>query len=218
MISKRSKSHGKDANRTECYSTVRQPSCINGDMRRGTNRPLKLLAFNADGIISQKYELCELIQSEKSDIILLNETHLKPHHRFNVPNFTTYRIDRLTQDGGGGTAILVKSGIPHQHFDLPPLISIEATAIQLQIGGKYTLIVSVYKQPRTALAVQDITELTTLADKVILAGDLNAKHANWNSYKNNQAGNILNTYITRHNNLDINAPTEPTCRHKANNN
>jgi hypothetical protein len=64
---------------------------------------------------------------------LLSETHLNPHERFFIPNYYFYRTDPCP-GRKGGTAVPVKKGIPHNHVDLPPLVSIEATWVCIPIG------------------------------------------------------------------------------------
>jgi hypothetical protein len=61
-------------------------------------------------------------------VALLSDTHLKPHERFFTPNYHIYRTDRFP-GRKGGTAVAVRKGIPHNHADLPPLVSIEATGL-----------------------------------------------------------------------------------------
>jgi hypothetical protein len=40
-------------------------------------RPLKAIAFNANGILRQLYELCKQMQDLHTDVTLLSEIHLK---------------------------------------------------------------------------------------------------------------------------------------------
>jgi hypothetical protein len=51
-------------------------------MDNGIHRPLKIIAFNANGIMKQRYELSKQLQDLHVDVALLSETHLKPHERF----------------------------------------------------------------------------------------------------------------------------------------
>jgi hypothetical protein len=44
----------------------------------------------------------------------------------------------------GGTAVAVRKGIPHNHVDLPPLVSVEAPGICIPIENK-VLRATVYK-------------------------------------------------------------------------
>jgi hypothetical protein len=70
----------------------------------------------------------------------------------------------------------VRKGIPPNHVDLPPLVSIEATRICIPIGNNEVLFAAAYKSPGHAWNDADITELLSHRHKSLLAGDLNAKH------------------------------------------
>jgi exonuclease III len=118
-------------------------------MAARVHRPLKVIAFNANGIGRQRYELGKQLQDLKIDVALLSETHLKRHERFFLPNYHFYRIDRFP-GRIGGTAVAVRKGIPHTHVDLPPLISVEATGICIPIGNSEVLLAALYKPPGPA--------------------------------------------------------------------
>jgi hypothetical protein len=55
------------------------------------HRPLKDIAFNANGIWRQHYELSKQLQDLHIDVALLSEIHLKPHERFFIPNYRSLR-------------------------------------------------------------------------------------------------------------------------------
>jgi hypothetical protein len=97
-----------------------------------------------------------------------------------IPNYNIYRIDRHPGIKGG-TAVVVRKGIPHNYVDQPPHISIEATAVRIPIGNSGILLAAVYKSQGHAWMDADITELLRFRNRCILAGDLNAKHQFWNS-------------------------------------
>jgi hypothetical protein len=50
------------------------------------HRPLKIIAFNVNGIWRQRYELSKQLQDLHKYVAVLSETHLKPHERFFIPN------------------------------------------------------------------------------------------------------------------------------------
>jgi hypothetical protein len=77
-------------------------------------------------------------------VALFSETYLKPHERFYIPNFHLYRTD-FHPGRKGGTAVAVRKGFPHNHVDLPPLISVEATGGCIPIGNSQVLLAAVYK-------------------------------------------------------------------------
>jgi hypothetical protein len=96
--------------------------------------------------LRQRYELSKQLQSLHIDVALFSETLLKPHQRFHIQNYHIYRNDR--HPGlKGGTAVAVKKGIPHSPVDLPPLMSVEASAVCIPIDNKEILLAAVYKSP-----------------------------------------------------------------------
>jgi hypothetical protein len=62
-----------------------------------------------------------------------------PCFRFFIPNYHFYRIDRYP-GRKGGTAVAVRNGIPHDHVELSPLVSVEATGVCIPIGDSEVLL------------------------------------------------------------------------------
>jgi hypothetical protein len=104
-------------------------------MANRVHRPVKVIAFNANGILGQRYELSKQLQDLHIDAALFSETHLKPHQRFQIKKYHIYRNDRHPGIKDG-TAVAVKRDIPHGPVDLPPLISVEASAVSIPIGNR----------------------------------------------------------------------------------
>jgi hypothetical protein len=101
-------------------------------------------------------------------VALLSETHLKPYERFFIPNYHIYRTDRFPARKGG-TAVAVRKGIPHNHVDLPLLVSVEATGVCVPIGNCEVLLAAVYKSSGHAWNDADIIELLSVRHKSLLA-------------------------------------------------
>jgi hypothetical protein len=102
-------------------------------MAARVHRPLKVIAFNANGILAQSYKLSK--QPQDLHIVLLSETHLKPHERFFIPNYLYYQTDCFPR----------RKGIPHNLVDLPPLVSTEATRVCIPNGNSEVLLAAVCK-------------------------------------------------------------------------
>jgi hypothetical protein len=60
-------------------------------MATRVHRPLKVIAFNANGIGRQPYDLRKQLQDLRVDVALFSETHLKPHEGFYFRNYHFYR-------------------------------------------------------------------------------------------------------------------------------
>jgi hypothetical protein len=114
-------------------------------------------------------------------VILLSETHLKPHERLFIPNCHFYRTDGFPGINGG-TAVAVRKGTPHNYVDLLPLLSIGATGVCIPIGNSEILLAAVH-----AWTDADITEPLSFRRMSLLA-DLNAKHPFLNSIVSNPSG------------------------------
>jgi exonuclease III len=81
-------------------------------MANRVHRPLKVITFNANGILRQGYELGKQMQDLHIDVALFPETHLKPHERFSIQNYYFYRNDRQPGRNGGTVVAVKKKGIP----------------------------------------------------------------------------------------------------------
>jgi len=63
---------------------------------------------------------------------------------------------------------------------VPGLTHLEATAIQVTLAGKLVLILAAYLSPTCPLIGADLTACFGGALPVFMAGELNAKHMDWN--------------------------------------
>ncbi|GFR17519.1 RNA-directed DNA polymerase from mobile element jockey [Trichonephila clavata] len=159
------------------------------------NRPLKLVTWNADGVLQKIPELEEYIDRHDPDVIALQETFLRPCHSLNFPNYITYRNNRRTHRGGG-TAIIIKKSIAHHSIEIPTN-SIQNTTIVIEETHNIT-ICSIYrppKQPPQAL-IPDLLRILRNRTKCFIVGDYNAKHQTWSPHSTiNQCGRVLNKFI-----------------------
>jgi exonuclease III len=121
-------------------------------------RPLKVIAFNANGFGRQSHDVSKQLQDLHIDVALFSQTHLKPREMFYIRNYHFYRTDRHP-GRKSGTAVAVRRDIPHMHVDLPPLVSVEATGACIPIGNKEVLLAAVYRAPGRTWAHADVTEL-----------------------------------------------------------
>jgi hypothetical protein len=85
------------------------------------HRPLKIVAFNTNGIWRQRYELRKQLKVLHKGVARLSETHLKFHERFFVPNYHFYRTVHFP-GRKVRTAVAVSKGIPHDLADLFPFV------------------------------------------------------------------------------------------------
>ncbi|GFY47187.1 RNA-directed DNA polymerase from mobile element jockey [Trichonephila inaurata madagascariensis] len=172
-------------------------------------RPLTIVSWNADSIVNKFNEFEDFVSEHDPDIIALQETMLQPCHSLNLPNYKTYRTDRLTHRGGG-TAILIKISIPHHILDIKTHC-VENTTINIE-GDRNITISSIYRPPRSPAPtlISDLLKIFRNRPECIAVGDYNAKHSTWNHHpRSNPAGTILHKFA-RNCGFVISAPGEPT--------
>ncbi|GFV37005.1 probable RNA-directed DNA polymerase from transposon X-element [Trichonephila clavipes] len=174
---------------------------------------LRIAAWNANGVRSRILEVRDFINKHSLDILLIQETHLRPGVSIRVPNYTLYRNDRDTQiHPSGGTAILIKSSLKHHHLPTPSLGAVESTIVVLTPPGENPLLVaSIYIPPTTSpsACIHDLEEIFALEQSSILCGDYNAHHTHWGCKDINPRGQLIKNLIDN-TDTDIVAPDSPT--------
>ncbi|GFU91647.1 putative RNA-directed DNA polymerase from transposon X-element [Trichonephila clavipes] len=75
--------------------------------------------------------------------------------------------------------------------------------------------ISVYRPPRKPITEQDLHQIFRNQGYIVVAGDLNAKHASWGPLtQQNMAGNIVRRFCDS-TGYSLNAPPEPTLFHRS---
>ncbi|GFX42375.1 probable RNA-directed DNA polymerase from transposon X-element [Trichonephila clavipes] len=109
---------------------------------------------------------------------------------------------------------MIKRSIPHHQIFITNN-SLETTAIQLiRQNDQPVTIVSAYRPPRKPFTEQDLHRIFRNQGYVLVAGDLNAKHASWSPHtQQNTPGNIIRRFCDR-TGYSLAAPPEPTYFHR----
>jgi hypothetical protein len=155
----------------------------------------------------RKFELEHFHNQHGVDIRLLSETFLHLAQAFRLANYVCHRTDRPT--AGGGTAIRVRRGIVHHSVPVPVLTHLEATAIQIMLGGRPVKVLAGFLSPSRPLIGADLDACFGGGLPVLLAGDLNAKHVDWNSRLNTRMRKLLRDYADENSCLSF-GPVSPT--------
>jgi hypothetical protein len=127
-------------------------------------------------------------------------------------NYVCYGTDRLIP--GGLTAILVHRGIDHYAVPVSCVQYLEATAIHLVLAGRQLKLVSAYFSPTRPSMESDLTECLSGGIPVLMAGDLNAEHKDWNSRLTTVSGSLLRDYADRNSCLIYGPDSRTTASYK----
>lgn len=165
---------------------------------------IKCSSWNANGLRSHLADLRTFISMRKLDIIIINETKLTEDVSIKIKNFEIIRKDRTAH--GGGVAILVRNNVPFRVLKPNFLNSIEHVCIKL---ADNTIIIAVYNQPRNLFSVNDLQSLVDLGNKILIIGDLNARHYTWKNHRTNHNGTTLYNFVNN-NNIVIQHTHNPT--------
>jgi len=172
-------------------------------------KALRLACWNAVGVRGGKLELEHFLSLHGVDICLLIETFLKADQAFRLANYVCHGTDRPT--AVGGTANMVRRGIVHHSVLVSGLTHLEDTAIQVILVGRPVKILAVYLFPSRPLIGEDLTVCFGGGLPVRMAGDLNAKHVEWNSRLITRRGKFLRDYADENSCL-IFGPDTPTTK------
>lgn len=175
---------------------------------------LTICYWNANGLKSKLHELKHFVNDHNIDIMLINETHLKSSDSPNISQYILYNNNRPISKGGG-TAIYIKHSIPHCELPTANTESMEISSIQVNLKSGPLNLHSVYYPPNATFYPNDVKKIFNTNTPTIIAGDLNAKHSEWNSIKTNTRGKELKK-LADLNQIVIDGPSDPTHEHQSN--
>jgi hypothetical protein len=138
-------------------------------------------------VLGRKIELEDFLNEHGVYICLLSETFLNHGQAIRLANYVCHRTDRPT--AGDGTTIQVHHSVP-----IPGMNHLEATAIQVTMAGKPMKIFSAYLSPSRPLIGADLSACFGGGMPDLMAGDLNAKHVDWNSRLSTRRGKLMRDY------------------------
>ena len=74
---------------------------------------LRIMTWNANGLVHRKQELEEFLYSENIDIALISETHFTNKSYLKIRGYSMYYTTHPSGRAHAGSAIIVKNGIKH---------------------------------------------------------------------------------------------------------
>ena len=141
---------------------------------------LKLAHVNIRSCRNKEVEISLFLKENDIDIPTLNETWLKSNFKLDIPNYTITCRGRPRRHGGG-VAILVRNDIKLDIIDTCSTINIDHEAITtlLKNSQDSTSISTIYIPPASNVNTTLLDDIKKTADKIIITGDLNAKHTDF---------------------------------------
>lgn len=171
------------------------------------DRRINILNWNINGIKSRKYELMNVLQENQIEVAAITETRTRPGEKFYLKNYKIYREDRKDKRGGG-VMLLVKDDICSTKIEYKSLGGqVEATGALIEHNNQKIEFVSMYV-PSGNIKKEFLGNIGE-NNKVLIIGDLNAKHPVWGSRIKNERGKQL-LRIANEENFIVESPEDAT--------
>lgn len=156
---------------------------------------LAIMAINVGSLITlhRRVDIETFTKHNNPDVVLLSETRISAIHKVNIANYIFPRNDKLPNNPGRGTGILLKDCFNHQAIDTATLIGTSTQSF---------LLVSVYRlHDNLAIDTSDLNKIISNyqncgATHLVIGGDLNALHELWNINNRNPAGVRLHQWLS----------------------
>lgn len=145
-------------------------------------KQLRILEWNANGLLQHQQELQAVLNIEKIDICLIAETHFTRESYIKIKGFKVYHTIHPDNAAKGGSAIIIKESISHHQEMSYQTEQIQATSVNIKTITYDVVITAIYCPPKHALKKhQYIDFLESQGYRFIVGGDFNAKNTHWGS-------------------------------------
>lgn len=143
---------------------------------------LKIMAWNANGLLKHQNELTAVLNMESIDVCLISESHFTKESHIKINGYKVYHALHPNNTSRGGSAVIIKENIYHYEEHKSEEEEIQAVAVCVKTKYCPVTISAIYCPPRYSLKVDQYrTFLKGLGNRFILGGDFNAKNTYWGS-------------------------------------
>lgn len=171
---------------------------------------LKIMAWNANGLLQHRIELEAVLHLENIDICLISESHLTKESFILIKGYKSYHALHPDNKAKAGSSIIIKDTICHHEDHKFEEKYLQGIAVSVKTKCYPIIVSSIYCPPRYSLKVEQYKRfLETLGDRFILGGDFNAKNTHWGSRLTSTKGRELLIAI-RETKCDVISTGSPT--------
>jgi len=165
---------------------------------------IKILQWNCNGIRSKRESLLEYLEKNRIDVALIQETHLNPHHRFDLGcDYVVHRQDRPSHKGGVMSVFHRKyTRVYEMRIRTPD--GVEGQSWAMMGSGFKIMLHNWYCPPRSKQSVKQLKKPTLKAIipymrvKALLVGDFNCKSHWWGYTGSDSLGRSMQDLVVNH--------------------
>ena len=171
---------------------------------------LKIMAWNANGLLKHQNELEVVLNTENIDVCLISESHFTKESYIKIKGYKSYHALHPNNTARGGSTVIIKENIQHHEYYTCEDQDIQAVAICLKTKSYPVTISALYCPPRYAIKAERYRILlNNLGNRFILGGDFNAKNTHWGSRLTTSKGKELLSAV-RYNKCQVISTGKPT--------
>lgn len=151
-------------------------------LNRNNINSIKVLVWNANGLLNHQQELQLVLQTENIDVCLISETHFTKHSFIKFHGYRVYHAIHPDNNAKGGSAVIIKENL--QHYEEANYVTekVQLTAVTLRTLRYPLIVAAIYSPPKHAISKEEYIDLfTELGNRFIVGGDYNAKNTHWGS-------------------------------------
>ena len=166
----------------------RKPCRRSKDNKKKQTVNIKLIHSNIDGYTSKKESVNEIIETEKPDIMTLNDTKLKGKLKVKVPNYFSY--DKNREKYKGGVSTIIANHLKHNTMKVTEGKEDDEYIVTRLDNTKPAInIINVYEQQESRNSdvelekswlrmMKDVKDIEERNEAVFIIGDMNRKVGN----------------------------------------
>jgi exonuclease III len=111
------------------------------------NNTLKIMAWNANGLLQHQQELQVVLDTEKVDVCLITETHFTKHSYIKFRGYKVYHTIHPENSAKGGSAVIINENIYHHEETKYETEGIQATAVRIKVRNYSIVAAGIYCPP-----------------------------------------------------------------------
>ena len=158
-----------------------------------TSKYLTLLHYNIRSFYSNQVELVEMINMYAPAIISLNELGTSIPEKVIKQSLFSYNVYvKEGTNSHGGVVLAIDKKLKSIALDINEPNVITA---RIMLKAHQIVIASVYSPPTERVPLEIMKKLHNISEKIIIAGDLNAKHADWGCSQQNSKGHTVANWL-----------------------
>lgn len=162
-----------------------------------------MITWNVCGLRAREDELRALVATRAPDVIVLQETMLKPRVAApHIMGYSSIRKDRILEAGGG--LLTYYRSTMEVKKEVLDLGSIETLTLATHAGR----VVNAYARPGPC-RLRDFAKFALVTETTTLCGDFNALHKAWGDARTSPYGSLLLKQALKYH-LNVHRPAEPT--------